>query len=105
MCFFGFFFWVWVVHPYLVRYALASLPVYRSQGLVLAQVEAVPPALGQLLAAAATAVAAAAPVVLLVLFQLLCLALLQPAAVVEHLPPRAKVNVLPPQDVDQVNVL
>ena len=79
---------------HLLRYALASLPIHGSRRLVLLQVETVPPALRALFAT-----------VLFVLVALLCLALLLPAAVVEHLPPCAKVNVLPPQDVDQVNVL
>lgn len=82
---------------HLLRYALAGLAVHGRQGLLLAQVQAVPPAL--------RALSLLGPALLLLLVQLLRLALLHPAAVVEHLPPRAKVNVLPPQDVDQVNVL
>lgn len=76
---------------YLFRYALPGLSVHR---LGLLKVDSVPPALWRL-----------GPVIALARAGLLLLALFLAAAVVEHFPSCPEVDVLSPQDVNQINVL
>lgn len=76
---------------YLLWYALPCLSIHR---LSLLKVHSIPPALLCL-----------CPFLLLLWAGLLRLALLLAAAVVEHFPSCAKVDILSPQDVNQINVL